>query len=117
TIKTIDAFCDFAVFPGAEVYLRRALEHGAQGCISATANVNARGIVELIAKHDTPEGPRLQEQLNAVRTAVQSKGPVPAIKAVLAARYGDDEWRNVRPPLMALAEGPRASLLEEDAIA
>lgn len=117
TMRTIDAFPDFAVFPGAEIYLLSALQRGARGCISATANVNARGIVNLIAKYQTPEAPRLQEQLNAVRVAIQSRGLVPASKAVLAARYKDDSWRNVRPPLVELAEDARQSLLKEEAIA
>ncbi len=44
TKAVIEAFPGFAMFPGAEVYLLDALRWGAVGCISATANINARGI-------------------------------------------------------------------------
>lgn len=117
TLSLIDTFPDFAVFPGAEVYLLRAMRHGASGCISATANVNARGIVKLLEAKDTPEADALQEQLKAVRTAVQSRGLIQGNKAVLAARYGDDSWVNVRPPLLPLADAARAALVNEPAIA
>lgn len=117
TMAMIDAFPDFAVFPGAEVYLLEALKRGAKGCISATANVNTRAIVRLIAGRDTAGASDLQEQLNAVRIAIQSRGLIPASKAVLAARYGDDTWLNVRPPLMPISDETRAVLLAEPAIA
>lgn len=117
TLSLIDTFPDFAVFPGAEVYLLRAMRHGASGCISATANVNAKGIVKLLEAKDTPEADALQEQLKAVRTAVQSRGLIQGNKAVLAARYGDDSWVNVRPPLLPLADAARTALVNEPAIA
>ncbi len=117
TIALIDAFPDFAVFPGAEVYLLEALRRGASGCISATANVNTRGIVKLLEGKDGPEAEALQEQLKAVRNAIQSRGLIPAIKAVLAARYGDDTWRNVRPPLQPASAEVQAELAAEPALA
>ncbi len=39
------------------------------------------------------------------------------VKAFLAARYRDPEWRNVRPPLVAMGEADRAALLADPAIA
>lgn len=117
TLRTIDAFPDFAVFPGAEVYLLEALQRGARGCISATANINARAIVKLLASKDSAEAPQLQAQLNAVRLAVQSRGLIPAGKAVLAARYGDSTWLNVRPPLLPASAEVQAELAAEAALA
>lgn len=117
TRRTIEAFPDFAVFPGAEVYLLSALRQGARGCISATANVNAKAIATLLATREAPDAEAQQERLNAVRMAVQNKGLVPASKAVLAARYKDDSWRNVRPPLVPLTDAARAELIGDPAIA
>jgi 4-hydroxy-tetrahydrodipicolinate synthase len=117
TRRTIEAFPDFSVFPGAEVYLLGALRQGAKGCISATANVNAKGISELLAKWQLPEAEKLQDAMNAVRVAVQSRGLVPASKAVLASRYADDSWLNVRPPLVGLSDKARAEFLAEAPIA
>ncbi len=51
TRAVIDAFPGFAMFPGSEIYLLQALQWGAVGCISATANVNARTIAEQIARY------------------------------------------------------------------
>jgi 4-hydroxy-tetrahydrodipicolinate synthase len=117
TRRTIEAFADgFAVFPGAEVYLLSALRQGARGCISATANINAKAIAELIAKRDAPEAEDLQARLNTVRVTVQAKGLVPATKAILATRYNDKSWLNVRPPLVGLNREAIAELVSHESI-
>ena len=116
TKKMIDAFPGFAVFPGAEVYLVKALSWGAPGCISASANVNARGIRALLDHGREPGADRLQEEANAVRKAVESRVMIPSLKAVLAARYNDPTWLNVRAPLMRISEPARAELLADPAI-
>jgi 4-hydroxy-tetrahydrodipicolinate synthase len=117
TRATIEAFPGFTVFPGAEVYLHDALGWGAPGCISASANVNARAIAQLIENSAAPDAAEQQAGLNAVRAAVQGRGLIPAIKAVLAARYNDDAWANVRPPLMPATDTIRAELNADPAIA
>lgn len=117
TRRTIEEFSGFAVFPGAEVYLLDALRWGARGCISATANINAAAIVRLIADRDAPDAAEQQRDLNLVRVAAQSRGLIPAIKEVLAARYRDEAWRNVRPPLVPGADDVRGDLLADPAIA
>lgn len=117
TRRTIEAFPDFAVFPGAEVYLLSALKQGARGCISASANINARAIVELMDHRDDPDAIKRQDALNAVRAAVQSRGLIPAIKAVLAARYRDDGWLNVRPPLVRASAAVVSELRTDPSIA
>jgi 4-hydroxy-tetrahydrodipicolinate synthase len=116
TRQTIATFDDFAVFPGAEVYLLSALDQGAKGCISATANINAKAIAKLIAQRKSPDARERQDQLNKVRVAVQSRGLIPATKAVLAARYRDDAWLNVRPPLVPASDQMRAELLADSAL-
>jgi 4-hydroxy-tetrahydrodipicolinate synthase len=116
TRQVIEAFPDFAVFPGAEVYLVKALAAGAAGCISASANINAAAIAVLIDHWREPDAERRQAEVNAVRKAVETRGLIPAIKAVLAARYGDDAWLTVRPPLMKIDAGARAALLSDPAI-
>ena len=59
TKAIVEAFRDdFAVFPGAEVYLKEALDWGAKGCISATANVNARAIAKLLREQGRARRPR-----------------------------------------------------------
>jgi 4-hydroxy-tetrahydrodipicolinate synthase len=117
TLAMIKAFPEnFAVFPGAEVYLLRALQAGAVGCISASANINAAGIRRLYDRWREPEAEALQAELNAVRKAVESRVMIPALKAVLAERYRDAGWLTVRPPLLPISESARAELLADPAI-
>jgi 4-hydroxy-tetrahydrodipicolinate synthase len=83
------------------------------GCVSATANVNARAIVELFNRTvaaAVPEG--LEVRVNAVRAAFERFPVIPALKAYLAAAIGDDTWRNVRPPLVPLGQAETAALRE-----
>lgn len=115
--ETIRSFPGFAVFPGAEKHLLAGMQAGAAGCISASANINARGISGLIDRWREPDAQRRQDEANAVRDAIESRGLIPAIKAVLAARYRDETWVNPRPPLMPLAPDARKQLLAEPAIA
>ena len=116
TKKMVEAFPKLAIFPGAEVYLLKALGWGAPGCISASANINAHGIRRLLDRRNEPDAPRLQEELNAVRKAAEGRVMIPALKAILAARYRDPAWLAVRPPLMRINEAARTELLAEPVI-
>lgn len=117
TKAVIDAFPDFAVFPGSELYLLDALKWGAVGCISATANVNAGAIASLIANRDAADAPARQEDLVAVRKSFADFPTVAAVKTVKAAIAGDETWLNVRPPLMPLSPEQRRTLLSRPAVA
>jgi 4-hydroxy-tetrahydrodipicolinate synthase len=116
-IEMIGRFPGFAVFPGAERHLLAGMRAGAAGCISASANINARGIADLIRNWREPQADRRQAEANGIRNAVEANGLIPSIKAVLAARYGDENWRRVRPPLMPLDAEPTRALLADPAIA
>ncbi|MEO8667441.1 MAG: dihydrodipicolinate synthase family protein [Bauldia sp.] len=117
TKSVIDTFPGFVVFPGAETMLARAMAAGAAGCISATANINARGIRAVFDRWMERDAPHLQNDANAVRTALERNAMVPGLKAVLSSRYGDPSWSNVRPPLVALSPGARATLFGEPSVA
>lgn len=95
------------VYPGSENPLLDALELGGPGCISATANLNAKAIARVIEMHDNGEfnaARDLHEGVKAFRRIVEEYGPIPAQKRLLALRSGDSRWANVRPPLLALEE-------------
>ena len=93
------------LYVGSERYLLQALALGGRGCISATANVNARAIVELANDPESLDAGRKQRDLTAMRSAIEKSGPlIPVVKAHLAGRYGHDGWRRVRPPLQAVSE-------------
>ena len=96
------------VYPGSELPLMQALELGAPGCISATANTNAAAIAAVIRAHaqgDADRAIELHAEAARYRLALLEKhAPIPAQKRLLAMRYGDARWANVRPPLTAMAE-------------
>ena len=95
------------VYPGSELPLIDALDLGGPGCISATANVNMREIVKVVALYDQGdlEAARAQQQaISKTRLAIQEVGPIPAQKRLLAIETGDARWANVRPPLDPLSE-------------
>jgi len=117
TLRLIQAFPGFAVFPGAEAYLLDALRAGAAGCISASANINAAGLRALLDRWQDPDAETLQAGLTAVRKAVESRGLLPAVKTLLAERYGHAGWRDVRLPLQPLSDAARAELLADPAVA
>jgi len=91
-----------AVYPGSELNLREAAQLGAPGCITATANINATAIIRAYALRSTESGAEAQSVISAYRKALQPYGPIPAMKALLAARTKNPRWQNVRPPLVPL---------------
>ena len=108
------------VYPGSELPLLDALELGAPGCISATANLNAAAIAGVIEAYDQgrlDEARELHKGLQRFRETVQDYGPIPAQKRLLAIATGDARWANVRPPLSAMSEDQGhelATLLERN---
>jgi 4-hydroxy-tetrahydrodipicolinate synthase len=95
------------VYPGSELPLLDALKLGAPGCISATANINASNIVEVLdmyAQGDITGAEALHETVKRFRLLVQDNDPIPAQKRLLAIATDDARWANVRPPLTAMPE-------------
>jgi len=87
------------VLVGSERFLKRALECGASGCISATANVHAP-IIRAVFDRPTEEA---QRRATLAREAYESSPMISALKAATAHRTNDDGWLRVRPPLVAAA--------------
>ena len=108
------------VYPGSELPLLEALALGAPGCISATANLNAQAISNVISlwQHgDKGAAEDLHKDVKRFRVAIQEWEPIPAQKKLLALASGDSRWANVRPPLTAMSdEAGRelAALLKRD---
>ena len=95
------------VYPGSELALLDALEHGAPGCITATANINAGDIakvVDLYERGDIATAKSLHDAVKRFRLIVQDYAAIPAQKRLLAISTGDQRWANVRPPLTAISE-------------
>ena len=102
------------VYPGSELPLIDALELGAPGCISATANLNGGAIAQLIDAYfdgDTILVSELQQEVRRFRLLIQDSAPIPAQKRLLALVTGDERWANVRPPLIEMPEEQGRELL------
>lgn len=100
----------FDVYCGSESFLLGTLRGGGAGCISATANVNPGAIARLARDWRSAEADAQQAALDAVRKVFQSFPMIPALKEAIAQFARDDGWRTLRPPLVPLASGQRASL-------
>jgi 4-hydroxy-tetrahydrodipicolinate synthase len=102
------------VYPGSELPLIEALELGAPGCISATANLNGGAIAKLIDAYfdgDAVLVSELQQAVRRFRLLIQDHAPIPAQKRLLALVTGDERWANVRPPLIEMPEEQGRELL------
>jgi 4-hydroxy-tetrahydrodipicolinate synthase len=98
-------FPDLAVFAGSEALLLDTLRWGGAGCISATVNVlarEAREVYDLFAAGE--DASAAQASLTEARRFVEGYPLIPALKAIMRERTGDDIWRNLRPPLDALPD-------------
>ena len=106
-----------AVYPGSEQPLLEALELGAPGCISATANTNAAAIAELIREYgagNVDQATALHSRAARYREVLLAKfAPIPAQKRLLAMTTGDSRWVNVRPPLAELPAEEGRALAEQ----
>lgn len=102
TLALMEAFPDLAFFPASESFLLEGLRRGAAGCISATANVQARAIRALYDGAGSVEAEALSARVSAVRAAVQKAPTIPGLKALIAHYRADPQWLIVRPPLVAM---------------
>ncbi len=108
----LERFPDLAIFPGTEVLQFQALSAGGAGCITATANVNAHGLRSAFDAwcDEDAAAERRQEEITAVRRALDGYPVAPALKHLLADHRGDPAWRRVRPPFVPLSDEDGAAL-------
>jgi 4-hydroxy-tetrahydrodipicolinate synthase len=100
-------FPQLAVFAGSEALLLDTLRWGGAGCISATLNVTAPLTSEVFRDRAQAAQDRLTER----RRYLERFPVIPALKAILRSRTGDDAWRDVRPPLVGLDDARVRELL------
>jgi 4-hydroxy-tetrahydrodipicolinate synthase len=94
----------FDVFPGNESALLAALRIGAAGCISGAANVNAQLLQLIFKTWQTAEADALQTLVYGLRQVFLGYPLIPALKALISRMRREPGWKNVQPPLVALAE-------------
>ena len=108
--QAIAAMPGFKVFSASETMLLDNLKAGGAGCISATANLNAKSMRRLFEAPDAAGAQDLQKQVSAARAEMQKRPLIPATKAMLAHFRKDAGWRNMRAPLEPLPQADSDSL-------
>jgi 4-hydroxy-tetrahydrodipicolinate synthase len=102
----LKSFPGFSVLAGADPLMKPLLEAGGHGCITATSNLVGQQLATVFAHFADPakvtEVEAAQARIIAVRNISNKYVRIPAIKALIAHRYGDDAWTQVRPPLVKL---------------
>jgi 4-hydroxy-tetrahydrodipicolinate synthase len=104
--KRLFEFEELTVYPGNELSLVDALDLGGHGCITATANVRAGPIAEVVSLYGAGRRDEAIESMASVRAfrlALQEYAPIPAMKRLLAFSHQDPTWANVRPPFIPLS--------------
>jgi len=109
-----DRYPHMDIFSGLDDFLLDDLEHGGAGCITAESNILAVPAKQLektfFAGGDAkPFKKLLTEALVFLPYASFSS----AIKGLLAARYHDDGWFTVRPPLEPLSRTDQEKLVAQ----
>ena len=105
---------DFSVLAGTETLLLETLRSGGEGCISATVNVTsrlARRVYDAHSAGKADEAEALQDRLTQLRASIEAYPVIPALKRLMAHLTGDEQWRNIRPPLSSLEERQAKDLL------
>ncbi|QOF69418.1 dihydrodipicolinate synthase family protein [Aminobacter sp. SR38] len=100
--RYLDVGDGFKVFPASEILLGETMARGSVGCISATANVNAKGMVEAVVNTPKMGVTDAFAQAVTVRTLFQQFPMIQAMKSLIARELGSNDWRTVRAPLVEL---------------
>lgn len=114
TLEIMERNPNITMFPGSEIFLSKVLEVGGAGVITGTGNVNP-GMVKKTYDaffHDPEEAGLLQEKINQFRKMIQKYPLIGALKQLMAHYGQDQQWLNLRPPLIALSESEGAALID-----
>lgn len=117
THSVIKAFPELETFSASEALIPQNIAAGGAGCISASANVNAKNIVALMHALGTPEEASIAAGVTELRKIFEGLPLIPAIKAATARRHGDAGYGTVRPPFVRLAETHAAQIERAHALA
>jgi 4-hydroxy-tetrahydrodipicolinate synthase len=114
-LALVKTFPGFAVLAGADPLMKPLLEAGGHGCITATSNLISKQLATVFAHFADSSMAKAveaaQNHIVAMRNISNKFVQIPSVKALLAHRYGDDTWADVRPPLVKLTTAQRAELV------
>lgn len=104
------------VYPGSELPLIEAMDLGAPGCITATANLNAAAVAAVIAAYQSGDRDRavaLHDNVKTFRMTLQEYAPIPAQKRLLSQWLGEARLATLRPPLLEMDPADAKSLADQ----
>lgn len=104
TQALLAAHSDLIILIGDERHLAHGVRLGAQGAISGLANVIAPRLLRLVREGN--DDPAIVQFVDHV----VSYPVIPAVKALVAMKTGDDNWRRMRSPLVDLSPADAAAL-------
>jgi 4-hydroxy-tetrahydrodipicolinate synthase len=104
THAVIKTFPELDTYSASEAVIPQNVAAGGAGCISASANVNARMIIALMRALGTADEAAIAAGVTEVRKIFEGLPLIPAIKAATALRHRDTAYRTVRPPFVALSD-------------
>lgn len=110
THAVIKAFPELETYSASEALIPQNVAAGGAGCISASANVNARNIVALMRALGTTDEAAIAAGVTEVRKIFEGLPLIPAIKAATARRHGDPGYAIVRPPFVRLPDTHSAQI-------
>jgi 4-hydroxy-tetrahydrodipicolinate synthase len=110
THAVIKTFPELDVYSASEALVPQNVAAGGAGCISASANVNARNIKALMAALGTEEEQAIAAGVTEVRKIFEGLPLIPAIKAATAMRHDDEGYAIVRPPFVRLDRAHDAAI-------
>lgn len=98
-------FPDLKIFAGVDDLMLEGLQAGSAGCITAEANLLAAPAAKLFQAFRAGEDAQPWQDLLVKARVVLPHTPFPvALKGLLAVRYSDPTWAEVRLPLLPLAK-------------
>ncbi|SEF55895.1 4-hydroxy-tetrahydrodipicolinate synthase [Thalassococcus halodurans] len=109
----IQRFPGFSVLAGADPLLLPLLQAGGAGCITATSNLRAdslRQIWDHWQSGDAEVVAKAQERINDWRTLTNAYVQLPTVKTMVARRRGNNDWLNLRAPLVPLSDAERGNV-------
>lgn len=95
---------DMQILVGDERLLAEAVRLGASGAISGIANLLAKRLSQVVANGKNDPA------INQLVDTVLQFPVTPAIKALVAHKYADNEWRRTMPPLVAVSDTDHQAL-------
>ena len=110
THAVIKAFPELESYSASEALIPQNVAAGGAGCISASANVNARNIVALMRALGSADEAGIAAGVTEVRKIFEGLPLIPAIKAATARRHGDAGYAIVRPPFVTLPDTHAAQI-------